>query len=572
MVETIKFFGVPGSGKTTRLIEELKTFVEGKTGDTYGWENRNGAEFHNVCFTTFSKAQATDAMKRIAQAYGIELKDLVYHHFGTIHHVCLQLLGWDIKNNNPKLEKPFDRYLFFKDNGIDYPQPQFISNKKSEDSIEPEMDINEIVLEENATDGEKIFAIFEACIHKTLPISDWRLLGIDYEEPIEGQIEELYNSWVDYKTKNDLVSFTDMLVEVLKEKMYPQIDALFVDEFQDLTPLLYSVIKMWSEHASSQVMIAGDDDQTIYVFSGAEPSFFLNFPGKEIVLNVSHRVPSNILSQADLLISQVNERKDKDLVSKYAGGSFSSWDKPTVSMILEAIPTDATKKTFFLFRTNWNMRKFADILVSHGIPYTKLREKSRLFCPWTGKAMTEKREVLLKLRDRIPLVNHDIRIMTGHGSDHNFLQTFDKSNGYVIRGMKKKINEFLLPDDNQPWSTDDLKKVFVRLPMWNNKDILGKDDNKNSAIMENMQENSFCRLDPRNIQIGTIHSAKGLEADVVFVFNNHTNRIQRDLENRPDSWDEEARLYYVGITRAKEQCYFITNFFKGESSFDTYCF
>jgi superfamily I DNA/RNA helicase len=138
--------------------------------------------------------------------------------------------------------------------------------------------------------------------------------------------------------------------------------------------------------------------------------------------------------------------------------------------------------------------------------------------------------------------------------------------GYVRHGKKawfKKENV------HKKWTLADLlKDVFIRVPPWDSRQILSQlgNDFQVKSYLANIQKKHW-DLVPYSIRVGTLHSSKGLGADVVFVFNNHTLKTENEiLDKGQPVIDAETRLYYVGITRVKETCILVDNFF------DTYTF
>jgi len=352
-----------------------------------------------------------------------------------------------------------------------------------------------------------------------------------------------------------------MLLDVLKSESIPPCKILFVDEFQDLTPLLYKIIMMWAK-TMEQVYISGDDDQTIYTWSGANPNFLLNLPGKEEVLSKSYRVPLNILQKANSLINLVGNRRQKSYSSVKKHGEFIHLNSPLDKDILDLIPYDKT--VFFLFRTNYLARLFINkFLLKYGIPFSKIKINQKIPGIWTTQLL-ELCSGLLKLESGNPLTLAEVRRLV------EFLPSCSKGNAdsFVYYGIKSKIKK---KGQRALWTKQDIfDEVLARIPKWNSSFIAkGLNDPQRKALNHYML-GEFKKVNPFNIKIGTLHSCKGLEADVVFVFNNHTKKTEEAILENPNIWDQEARLYYVGMTRAKETCVFVDDYF-GKFIFDMRC-
>ena len=296
MPEITKFYGIPGAGKTTKLISELE---------------KSEQSLSSMCFVTFSRSTGMEIKKRISEKFDIDRKELFF--FGTIHSICNRLLDWDLKNNNPKLVTDYEKADYLSRYGLSHPI-------KYSGSDIPEIAITDVEITE-ISDAEKIFAIINWCNHRLVPLEQWRNINVTFSEIDPSDVAGICKGWSKYKNENGLVDFDDMLLQTIKQHLVPYSKILFVDEFQDLTPLLYKVYSLWSKD-TDKTFVAGDDDQTIYTWSGASPHFLLDLDAEEIILSKSYRVPSNILKKAESLISTVEDRKHKSFLSANEGGQF----------------------------------------------------------------------------------------------------------------------------------------------------------------------------------------------------------------------------------------------------------
>ena len=318
MTNFTKILGIPGSGKTRTLIETLEGLID-----------KGEADINSMCFTTFSKTTGMKIRARIAETYGLELKDLLY--YGTIHSVCFKLLDW---SNIEELQvvNDVDKNDYLSEYGLTHPieQASDIAN------AEPEMAISE-GLSAGMRDGEKIFALINWCNNRLLPLKHWRDTGIifDYVDP--SIVLEICKGWDEYKHEKCLVDFDDMLLEVIKKDLSPDIKNLFVDEFQDMTPLLSGVVSLWSKNKEN-VFVGGDPNQAIYPWSGASPKFLLDLSADEIILHDSYRVPSEILKRAENLISTTEDRLYTHFHAVKKGGQFIHLHSPSFDDLLKYFP------------------------------------------------------------------------------------------------------------------------------------------------------------------------------------------------------------------------------------------
>ena len=545
-----KILGVPGAGKTTCLINELEKLINEGKGD-----------MESMCFVTFSKSTGREIKARIAEKYGVKPKELPY--YGTIHSVCNRLLGWITRDpGGIQIASNEDKDDYLSQYGLTYPVVNNSSNELPETAI-----LNEDFIE--TTDEEKIFSVINWCNNRLVPVENWKDIGVifDYIEP--SMISEICKGWSEYKHEKSVIDFDDMLLEVIKEDLSPYTKNLFVDEFQDMTPLLHRVISSWSKDKEN-VFVAGDPNQAIFTWSGASPHFLLDLPADERVLCESYRVPSEILKKAETLISTTRENIYPYFHSVKHGGHFIHLHNPFLSDILEYLPNDPRKNVFFLFRTNYLANNFCTThLIPSGIPYAPVKPTRRIHDVWRcyrkgGQKLLEIRNAMSKMQRNDMLKRSEaLRLLL-------MLPSCSKKrlNGYVRYGKKT----FFKKSSRTEWTVKELlDELLVKLPDWNDHWILSNLNYlEKEAYVANMQSN-YCSLSPRQIKVGTLHSSKGLEADTVFVFNTHTKRVDDHLlEEGHAASDDETRLYYVGITRARETCVLVDDFaeFENKYTFD----
>jgi len=515
MAEITKIYGIPGSGKTTWLVNKIAEY------------NFSGTPIWQISYVTFSKSAAVDALERIGTECGVENEDLKHLYFGTVHSICYRLLGGGLK-----LAQHEDRAKYLEGQGLKYP-----------DKFHNSTDLPDIALPtetNDITDEEKIFSIINLCNHRCIPLKNWRSLGIVLEHIPPSFVEELCKGWLGYKNQKGLVDFDDMLLDTIELGLAPPVDILFVDEFQDFTPLLYRVFKSWSKKIY-KIYVAGDDDQTIYSFAGASPNHLLKLKGNTIILDKSYRVPKNILQPAQRVIETVRNRQKKRFKTHIEGGEFLYLQKPTFEEILKNIDTE--KINFILGRTNRIAGKFCwKYLVPNGVPFIPLnfsKPNRQSFIPdiWLSIG-TDIRDAHVRYFNGHPLTQEDIKQLkkTYPGFKRNKQRRLIDSNNR--EGLASQ------PCLESPYLLKALGSTALR-----------------DAFRANVNS-IFQSVKPPYIRIGTLHCSKGLQANNVFVFNNHSRPIEQALVYKGRSViDAEKRLYFVGMTRAMEKLVFVNDFF-----------
>jgi len=540
-----KFLGIPGSGKTTALIGKLEDFV------------LKGSSLESMCFVTFSKSAGRDIKSRVSDKFGIDPKQLFY--YGTVHSICSKLLGWDLRGGNPKLALDEDRDDYLSQYGYTYPT--------TDASVElPETSISDENFTE-ITDEEKLFALIGWCNNRLVPLEKWRDIGVmfDYMDP--SMVLEICKGWSEYKQENDLVDFDDMLLQTVKYNLVPYARALFVDELQDFTPLLYKVFTTWSKDID-EVFVCGDPNQSLYQWAGASSDFLLNLDADLTILNRSYRVPFNILKKAEALISTVEGSHYTDFYADRQGGQFVHLISASFDEIMEYFPSDPEKYVYFLFRTNYLADRFCvDYLIPHGIPYTPVKATRRIHDAWryyqrSGQKLLDIRDAMVKLQHNEILATWEIKQII------NCLPSCSRRRpyAYVKYGVKSWLKD---QNEKFEWTVKEiLDDLLVKLPKWDDSWILSKMNNlQRDAYIANMQH-GYYRLSPDKIRVGTLHSSKGLGAHVVFVFNSHTKAVDDYImEGGRSVIDDETRLYFVGISRSRESCIFVEDFAEFDNTY-----
>ena len=240
-------YGAPGTGKTTKLMNILEEILN------------KGIPPEDVCFCSFSKAAANEAISRAMFNFNFEKKDLNY--FGTIHSLCFRRFCSD-----KKVMKQSDKKKFFDEIGIDY---QIVKDDEDLLTGESSFDYNgNIIL--NFYDKLRLYYCnrITKFSSKQLPSLFHNLPTLNQDDytKLFGNVFDLYDvlmKFENYKNKNNLIDFIDMLIYVLENDWVIPTKILIVDEFQDLSPLQYKIYELWKKN-KEDVYIAGDDDQCLF--------------------------------------------------------------------------------------------------------------------------------------------------------------------------------------------------------------------------------------------------------------------------------------------------------------------
>lgn len=490
-------FGSPGTGKTTSL---LKIFNEVLV--RYPIES--------IAFISFSNA----AINEICQRTNIPRRGKHSTWFNTLHGICLKLL---MQTSHEEVVK-----TTFKDhNFVEGWQYRFCN----------EFNIPYEPYQRGTSDllGNQAFSLWTAVVGEFYPQyqSIQRCLDIMCRiDPLKAQI---IDSWIHYKRQNNIIDFNDMLIAAYREELKPDAEIIFLDEAQDLNALEFELVKSWISE-TSHAFIAGDDDQTIYSWKGAKADFLLNLKAdKEIILERSHRLPLKILEYANMISSQIKQRKPKKIKPASDGGvvltGFSSLEDLTIQAARTAMKTNET--VYLLLRTNHLVKAAEKILLEHNIPFKTLQGRSI----WDEELLTAW-NVIAKLRRGIKLTMDELKWLIKH----------------LREGILDK--EAILASLNQNVHPIQLYDLFKRYHV---DALIDESSFKHRKTLEIALHASNPIAGDINLYVGTIHSAKGKEADYVFLGDAITKTIEQAVFNNFNGErDSEFRVFYVGATRAKK--------------------
>ena len=542
-MKKIKVFGCAGTGKTTFIITQIEALI------------KDGWNIDDIIYCTFTKAGAREGAERMVKKFSLSSKP---RFFSTIHSICYQLLGLHKQN----VVTEYDRQTFANEIGEEYkilskvdetdePTTFFSSPDDEWKKLNIIMHFDERV--RNAHQ-KRITEIDEAFADRLL-IDTWGYYSHTKYKPKDFTIKGLQNTlalWEKWKEAHNKLDFTDMLLLTLREQLIPQGKGMFIDECQDLTPLQHSITLMW-ERGKKLVLKCGDDDQTIYDWAGASPRFLIEERADEtIVLPISYRVPSIIRKFTEDFIAQNIVRQNKKWTSAKEGGFVGFTNRPLEQLRMN-------KKTLMLFRTNYLAIQFRDKLIEKGIPFKMTRGGQ----VWTDRLVNILNILCKKLEPSMTLNDEALR---------KFLLEIPAV--YLARGVKTKLKTA---------NEDDMPKTFADATYGASKDlwVLVEDPQALITLLccrikSKVQQKALRmrlpigKIDGFGLDIGTIHSRKGSEAEDVFVFTELSKRILQHLhQGKSSEIESERRVFYVGMSRPKERLWIVPAMYSARFLFPT---
>ncbi len=509
-------YGIAGSGKTAKIIELIRTRHPDRLGE--------------CCVISFSRSAVRNLRERIGVNNAKEeydRKDL--EGFRTIHSICSRLmeLSKEIFLTEGDIEK------FMEQKHIDF---------KQEDELYDEQ-----------SDGQRLLSLIDYIRHTQVKSIDnlsardlhlqigYYLAQYGHFDKIIADVQiirDLIQAYEDYKKEIGKLDYTDILLLYLSNPVQTGYKVLVVDEFQDMSPLIYKIIKTF-EQGADYVYYAGDPNQAIYTWMGADPHFLIDEikdADEEILLNKSHRVADKVYVVAkDTINSNSRDKIDFEIECVNKGDVKRISEDDVVSI---AKTTGASGTTYILARTNWMKRRILKALMQEGVEFSEISGNK----VWTIKL--------------INITNALLSIKNGTALKIDWLKAFIDvvpSKPYLKHGVKKNLKEQF--KDKQEVEIKELYGAVFDVKHNPAEFLSGLETLKVDKDRVNIIRNKIARspsLIPEKppISVGTIHSAKGLEADNVILNLNLSAKIQRGLTNKTIR-EAEARIFYVAFTRSK---------------------
>lgn len=576
----ILLLAVPGSGKTTVIITRLGNMIFNYSIPP-----------ENILNITFSRASAHDMKLRFNRIFGDSLNYRL--EFRTIHSFCLMVLKDYYKNENiviPKLIE--DNFTRIKKIFID------LNQTFAGDEI-----IKDIV--------QKISYCTNMLISNE-EINKVTVAGCDFPK-----ILKLYN---DFKASNNQIDFDDMLDIVYNifknqpkylEKYQEMYRYINLDEAQDTSFLQHEIIRLLAQKHNNVFMV-GDEDQSIYGFRAAFPKALLNFEKiykNAIVLKMerNYRSTKNIVLMANQFIKQNKERFDKEMFCENEAGTPIKFIQLTdlneqYDLIINKIKDEYSKKNIaIIYRNNDSAIPIVDVLEREGINFS-IRENTPTFfthfvtndvlsfirLAQNGSDISSFEKIYFKLNLGISKKMIDFIKQSSNRNVFDTLVRYPGLNQAIIKNIKNKKVEFINLSHKKPLEA--IQYIEVKMDYnttllniskqgFSHETLLQKMNTLKNVASKTKDLSSFLNrigqlqelmsssaTGNKDITLSTVHSSKGLEFDIVILidaidgqFPSSESINQKNEKNNSLLYEEESRLFYVGITRARYELVIISS-------------
>lgn len=567
----------PGSGKTTVITHRTKKLIE-----------EEGISPSNILVITFTKAAAMEMQQRFLQLMGGKRLPV---SFGTFHAVYFQILKYAYNYRAENIIREEKKYEILRN----------IVHKTELDISDENEFVANLISEISNVKGEMLDVAYY--YSKNCP---------------EEVFKKIFREYNDTLIRANLIDFDDMLVmcyELLTKRKdilklwQDKYRYILIDEFQDINRVQYEVIRLLAK-PQDNLFIVGDDDQSIYRFRGARPEIMLNFEkdypeAKKIILDTNYRSTPEIVAAAGKLIRNNKKRFEKQIRAERENGS-----KPVIlpfdnvykecNYILEEIEQLIAKGLTYqdmavLYRTNTNPRTLLEKLMEHNIPFCMKDVIPNLYDHFIAKdiiayinaAVDFREKGVMKRGDMLRLINRPKRYISRDvfpRAEVNLedVKRFYQDKGYVLERISKLEYDLAMIRNMNPYAAiqyirhgigyeeylteyaeyrrmkpEELYDVLEELseaakPYKTYQEWFKKIEEYGEELKKQARE----RQEKKDgITLATMHSSKGLEYRVVFIIDANETITPHKKALLPEDIEEERRLFYVAVTRAKDWLY-----------------
>ena len=480
--------GPPGTGKTTTLLKLVDEHLLA------------GGDPMKVAFISFTRKSVDEARARAMAKFDLPKKS--FHLFRTIHSLAYYMQGMSQAMVLQKSHyKELGELLGMQMTGV---QRQ-------------EQEIYEML------EGDQYLFIESLSRLKCETLYDtWRSLNSDVEFE---RLEYFARAIKQFKLSKLIWDFTDMLQHYLESGQPPKMELLIVDEAQDLSRLQWRIVEKLVGGAD-RAYIAGDDDQAIFRWSGADIEYFMHLPrqNRKQILGHSYRLPMAIHSFSRALLGRMMERNDK---------SFTCTDEPGQVMFIDSIEhIDMSKGSWLiLHRNGWPLKEVESDVRRMGYPYQTQSYSTDRDESVVAAALWE------RLRRKESISAAEAKIVLEQMSRHH------APKHKITRAGQYTLAELV--------SSGHIR-TEVCTHIWHEALDLIEQENIEYYLAVRLRNEPLLKT-PR-IKISTIHGAKGGEADNVVLFCDMSLKTFNAMESHPD---DEVRVFYVGTTRARKNLYLV---------------
>ena len=563
----------PGSGKTLTIAKRIEYLIM-----------KHKVRPEEILVITFTKYAAWEMKNRTRSICGPSSYAVT---FGTFHGIYYGILKWAYRLNQSNLLSDEEKYRILREilPGIDWDQ-------------EPEADEEKDYLQELAIE---IGNVKNNC------------MDIEEYEPVKYTTEKfrkLYRTYEETKKKYRKIDFEDMLIQCrdlfmkrpdILKKWQKKFQYILVDEFQDVNQAQYDVVRMLAA-PQDNLFVVGDDDQSVYGFRGAKPGIMMEFmkdypKARQILLDVNYRSSGYIVKGALRVIGNNKIRFEKKIEA------FRKPDETVhvqevkdpvqeAEYVLERIREYREKGVSYtemavLYRTNVDARAMSELMTEYQIPFVMKEHLNNIYEHFIALDMISYLRLSQGEYDRkyfLQIANRPNRYLTRESMktgnvSYESLRRYYRDKDWMVDRIDQLEWDMKMICDKTPYAAiqyirkrmgyDEFLKEYAAYRKISSEDLF--------AVLEEIWQNSkgygtikewFEHIESygkmlkeqnkkngekEGVNLMTMHAAKGLEFDTVFVIEANEGSCPYKKAIADEEIEEERRLFYVAMTRAKRK-------------------
>ena len=563
----------PGSGKTLTIAKRIEYLIM-----------KHKVRPEEILVITFTKYAAWETKNRTRSICGPSSYAVT---FGTFHGIYYGILKWAYRLNQSNLLSDEEKYRILREilPGIDWDQ-------------EPEADEEKDYLQELAIE---IGNVKNNC------------MDIEEYEPVKYTTEKfrkLYRTYEETKKKYRKIDFEDMLIQCrdlfmkrpdILKKWQEKFQYILVDEFQDVNQAQYDVVRMLAA-PQDNLFVVGDDDQSVYGFRGAKPGIMMEFmkdypKARQILLDVNYRSSGYIVKGALRVIGNNKIRFEKKIEA------FRKPDETVhvqevkdpvqeAEYVLERIREYREKGVSYtemavLYRTNVDARAMSELMTEYQIPFVMKEHLNNIYEHFIALDMISYLRLSQGEYDRkyfLQIANRPNRYLTRESMktgnvSYESLRRYYRDKDWMVDRIDQLEWDMKMICDKTPYAAiqyirkrmgyDEFLKEYAAYRKISSEDLF--------ALLEEIWQNSkgygtikewFEHIESygkmlkeqnkkngekEGVNLMTMHAAKGLEFDTVFVIEANEGSCPYKKATADEEIEEERRLFYVAMTRAKRK-------------------
>ena len=563
----------PGSGKTLTIAKRIEYLIM-----------KHKVRPEEILVITFTKYAAWEMKNRTRSICGPSSYAVT---FGTFHGIYYGILKWAYRLNQSNLLSDEEKYRILREilPGIDWDQ-------------EPEADEEKDYLQELAIE---IGNVKNNC------------MDIEEYEPVKYTTEKfrkLYRTYEETKKKYRKIDFEDMLIQCrdlfmkrpdILKKWQEKFQYILVDEFQDVNQAQYDVVRMLAA-PQDNLFVVGDDDQSVYGFRGAKPGIMMEFmkdypKARQILLDVNYRSSGYIVKGALRVIGNNKIRFEKKIEA------FRKPDETVhvqevkdpvqeAEYVLERIREYREKGVSYtemavLYRTNVDARAMSELMMEYQIPFVMKEHLNNIYEHFIALDMISYLRLSQGEYDRkyfLQIANRPNRYLTRESMktgnvSYESLRRYYRDKDWMVDRIDQLEWDMKMICDKTPYAAiqyirkrmgyDEFLKEYAAYRKISSEDLF--------AVLEEIWQNSkgygtikewFEHIESygkmlkeqnkkngekEGVNLMTMHAAKGLEFDTVFVIEANEGSCPYKKATADEEIEEERRLFYVAMTRAKRK-------------------